>query len=100
MAITYQSGSIYATSTGQLVTGRVKVAYIMFCPHSNGDEVVLRDGTSGSDPIKFDIHGSGSYATVFLDFSNKPVVFADGIYCSVLSANCHLTIVLTNEGGK
>lgn len=98
MAITYQSGSVYADSTGQLVTGRAKVAYIIFCPHNSGDEFVLRDGTGGSDPVKLTIHGAGTHQLVFLDFSRRPMLFNDGIYLSTISANCHLTVVLTNEG--
>lgn len=98
MAIVYQSGSVYATSVGQLVSGRTKVAHIIFCPHSGGDEMILHDGTSGSDPIKLDLHGSGAHQTIHLDLSSKPMVFATGIYLGTISANCHVTIITTNEG--
>jgi hypothetical protein len=98
MAITYQSGSVYADAAGQLITGRVKVAYLVFCPANGADQLTLRDGTSGSDPIKLNIHGEAAHRIVFLDFSNKPLVFNDGIYLSALGASSYLTLVITNEG--
>jgi hypothetical protein len=100
MAIVYQSGSVYTDTTGQLVTGRTKIAYIVFCPSNTNDEVVLRDGTANTDPIKITLHGEGARKLIYLDFSSKPMVFNAGIHCSVLSANCHLTLVLTSEGAN
>lgn len=100
MAIVYQSGSVYADTTGQLVTGRAKIAYIIFSPNSNGDEFTLRDGTSGSDPVKITVASTSSTSPTVINLSDKPMVFISGIYLSSISLSCHLTIVLTNEGAN
>jgi hypothetical protein len=99
MAITYRSGSVYTDVAGQLVTGKIKIAYIIFTPSSNGDEFTLHDGTSGSDPKKLQIHGDTGYRPVIIDLSASPMLFEDGIYCGTIDANCHLTLVLTSKGG-
>lgn len=98
MANNHTSGTIYVDSTGTLVSSKVKVAYIMFNASAAGDSVTLRDGTSATDPIKFIISGDTTRKTFLLDFSNKPVVFQNGIHCSAINAGSYATLVLTSSG--
>lgn len=100
MAIVYQSGSIYATSTGQLITGRAKVAYILFNAQANNDNFELQDGLNNTSPIKLHIHSDNGLGPTVIDISKSPLVFNSGIYLSILPTNCHLTLILTNEGAS
>lgn len=100
MPITYQSGSIYTDTTGALADSRTKIAYIVFTGNSAGDSLELLDGTTGSDPVKIVLRTAVANDTIYLDFSNKPMLFNNGIYCSALSAGCDLTLVLTSEGAS
>lgn len=96
MAITYQSGSVYADATGQLVLGRVKATHIIFAGVNSNDAFTIRDGDGAGDPIKLHAHVPSNYATLHLDFSTSPMVFQDGIYLSALSASCTITIILSS----
>lgn len=100
MAVVYQSGSAYINSTGLMITGRAKVAYLLFTSDEEADSVTLIDNTSGSTPVKLVVKSAVADETVMLDFSRNPLVFNTGIYCSAISANCHITLVLTNSGGS
>ena len=100
MAITYQSGSVYTDTTGALTATRSKVSCIIFTTSSAGDSFTLRDGTSGSDPIKIIVKHNTATNTYVIDLSSNPLVFNEGIYLSALSASCHLTIVVTSQGAS
>lgn len=97
MANVYQSGSVYADSVGQLVTGRCRVSHIIFYGASAGNAATVRDGTSGSDAIKATITASGTHSTIHLDLSGDPMLFNEGIYLSAISASCHVTLILTRD---
>ena len=99
MAVTVNTaGSIYTDQSGLLFTGRIKVAYVIIVSTAANATGILRDGTSGSASIKSYIASAVANSTTLLDFSNSPIVFANGIYLSSLSANTHVTIVTTSAG--
>jgi hypothetical protein len=98
MANVYRSGSIYVDSTGVVVTRRVKVAYIIFTPAAINDTMTIRDGDGAGDPLKLTLKGDIANHSTQFDFSNSPLLFEEGIYCSVLTAGALVTFILTSEG--
>jgi hypothetical protein len=95
MANITQSSSIYIDSTGVAFTGRTKVAYIIFTPNAANDEITLRDGDGGGDPIKIHLHAATAKDSKVFDFSRRPMIFQDGIYVSALTASAKATLILT-----
>lgn len=93
------SGSIYCDSTGNLTTKRnLKVAYILYTSSAAGDSAIFRDGTAGTDPLKLKVQNISATDSKLLDFSAKPIVFQNGIYCSAISASSTVTLILTSTG--
>lgn len=97
MANAIRGNKIYIDSTGAVSTQRVKVAYVLFCPNNNGDEVALRE--TSSDVNIFHLHGETAKKPVFLDFSANPMVFNNGLYVQTLSSGAVCVIITTNRGG-
>jgi hypothetical protein len=99
VANTFFSGTVYIDSTGAVssLTG-LKVAYVVFVPGTNNDSVTLRDGDGAGDPMKLKMDASTAHDTVQLDFSRKPILFKDGIYCSAISAGAVCFLYTTSEG--
>lgn len=96
MANNVQSGTIYIdTNSAQVYTKKAKVAYVIYTSSAAGDNLILRDGDAGTDPIKLNIKNPTNTNTMVLDFSRKPILFQDGIYVSALSASSIATLVLT-----
>lgn len=100
MAIVYQSGSIYADATGQLYTGRIKIAYIIFTGDASGSTCMLRDGTSGTAPQKLRLITDTNHGSVVIDLTARALTFNDGIYLSQISANSNITLIVTTEGAS
>jgi hypothetical protein len=97
MAITYQSGSVYIDVAGLAVTGRTKIAHMIFTGANKTDSVTLIDNTSGTTPVKIVLTGSSTASTQSYYFS-VPMLFNTGIYCSAISASCSLTLITTAGG--
>lgn len=98
MANVYRSGSIYVDSIGVVVNRRAKVAYIIFTPATANDVMTIRDGSGAGSPLKLTIKGDIAARSMPIDLSNSPLLFEDGIYCSVLTAGALATFILTSEG--
>lgn len=98
MANTFYSGTIFIDSTGALTARRVKIAYIVFSSANTNDVLEIRDGDGAGDPIKFHCHAPTGNSTQYFDFSNVPILFQDGVYCSVISTGAQATLYTTNEG--
>lgn len=94
------TGSVYIDSTGALISSKSKVAYIIFTANASSDSLTLHDGSSGSDPIKLTIKGASANQSVQFDFSRKPMLFQNGIYCAAISAGAVATLVLTTSGDE
>lgn len=99
MANSFFSGTIYIDSTGAVstLTG-LKVAYILFVPAANNDSITLRDGDGAGDPMKFKADAAVAHDTIHFDFSRKPILFKDGIYCSAISSGAVCFLYTTSEG--
>ena len=101
MANTFRSGTIYVdTASAQLYTGPIKVTYITFTTDNANDSFILRDGTSGSDPIKISAKHATADDSKLLDFSRNPIIFQTGIYCSALSTGAVIMIQTTTQGAS
>lgn len=98
MANAYQSGSIFVDTTGTLTTKPVKVAYILYTPDAANDQIAVYDGSSASDPVKLKIKHVTAKDTKVLDFSSRPLYFANGIHVVVPTSGT-ATFILTSEGG-
>lgn len=98
MANTFQSGTLYIDSTGQVFTGTIKISYIMFRASGANDEIVLRDGTSGTAGIKISLQSHVANDTELFDFSRNPIIFQTGVYCSVLTSGAVATLQTTTQG--
>ncbi len=98
MANTFQSGTLYIDSTGQLFTGAIKVSYIVFRANANHDELVLRDGTANTAPIKASVQIDVAKRTAIFDFSRNPIVFQTGIHCSAITSGAVATLQTTSQG--
>ena len=96
MANVLQSNSVYVDSTGALTTKKTKVAYIIFTPDAANDAITLRDGDGAGDPLKLTLKGATAKQSTLFDFSNKPLLFQDGIYCSAITASATATLILTS----
>lgn len=97
MANNVQSSTVYIdTNSAQVYAKKALVAYVIYTSSGAGDQIVLRDGNDGSDPIKLSLKVEAANSTQVFDFSRKPIIFQDGIYVSALSASSVATIVLTS----
>jgi len=98
MANTFQSGTLYVDSTGQVFTGAIKISYVVFRANAANDELILRDGTAGTAPIKLSIQIDTAKRTQTFDFSRNPIVFQTGVYCSAVTASAVATLQTTTQG--
>ena len=98
MANSFYSGTMYIDSTGSLTTQQVKVAYALFIPSANNDSVTLLDGNGGS--VKLIAEHNAAHEMQRLDFSRKPVLFKNGVYCSAISSGAKLLLYTTTEGAS
>ncbi len=89
---------IFIDTTGvAVVTGPVKIAYIIFTPNAANDELTLRETADGNDCIT--IKGGTAKQTTLYRMSEVPLVFSNGIFVQVLSSNATATLVSTAAGG-
>ncbi len=97
MANSFYSGSITLEAGSAIGTAKaVKVAYILYTPASSGDAMLLYDHASAATNLKATIKGTGA-VTQFIDLSNKPLVFINGVYAT-LAASGTATLITTSEG--
>lgn len=88
---------IFIDSTGAIITGSVKVAYVLFTPDSAEDELVLRETASGADC--FYIRGATAKQTALYRMPEVPLTFTNGIYVQTLTAGAKVVLVTTSTGG-
>ena len=97
MANSFYSGTITLEAGSAIGTAKaVKVAYIIYTPNVTGDAMLLYDHASAATNLKATIKGTGTVTEV-LDFSNKPLVFINGVYAT-LAASGTATLITTSEG--
>mgnify|MGYP007100050953 CR=1 FL=1 len=99
MANAFYSGSITIDSDGAVATKAVKVAYIVYTPAASGDSLLLYDHASSGSNLKLTLKGATANNSMFFDFSNKPLSFANGIYADI-TASGTATLILTSEGAS
>lgn len=95
MANTLNGNTLYldTTSSNGLIRKNVKVSYIIFRAALVSDELILKDGSS-SGTVKVPLRADTSNQTLFVDLSNSPIVFPNGVYVDTLSANSVATLVI------
>lgn len=96
MANSISTGKIYIDSTGEIATSQIKIAHILFTPDAANDQIILRETSSGSDVLK--LRGATAKETLHYDFSNKPIVFENGLYVQTLSTGAVATVITTKAG--
>lgn len=96
MANNVKDSSAYIdTTANSIVTGRVKVIYVLFTPTSASGSVLLLDGSAGAEFLRF--QGATSGDSKLFDFSRMPVVLTDGIHATV--TNGKATVIYEKVGG-
>ena len=102
MANAFFSGTIYLDTTNSAGTAatNVKVAYIVFRAAASNDALVLCDGTSNTDPIKFSATQPTAKATQVFDFSRRPLQFKNGVFVKTLTSGAEATLYTTTEGAS
>lgn len=95
MANVRKANSVYVDSTGQITTTArpVKLLSVMYTSSSAGDAITFKD-TDNSGSVKLTIKEGLATNTNVHDFSNTPIRFPGGIYCSAISASSFATIVI------
>lgn len=76
---------------------RIKISYILFVPDANGDQIVIRESSSGD--IVFKLSSGTGKQEEFLDFTADPIVM-DGVYVDTVSANAVAILYTTTKGGR
>lgn len=95
MAIARNANSVYVDSTGQVTaTGKpVRLKSVTYTSSSAGDAITFKD-TDNSGTTKLTIKEGVNTNTNVHDFSNAPIRFPGGIYCSAISASSFAVIVV------
>lgn len=98
MAITKNGNSVYVDTTGQVTTtGKpVFLHYLVYTTSAAGDTLTLKD-TDNSGNVKMTIKHNTATDSLWLDFSESPIRFPGGIYCSAISASS-LALVVISDG--
>ncbi len=97
MANAVTGNKIYVDATGEVSDQRELIAYIIFTPDAANDVMILRETSGGSNCLK--IRGSTAKDSKLLDFSQRPLVFNNGIYVETLTSGATATLVTTKAGG-
>ena len=100
MANSYNSGSMFIDATGAITTQRVRVVYVVLTTVNAGDVITLRDGDGAGDPVKLYLKGVTAASSIQFDFSNAPIVFQDGVYCSEVTSGASAMLITTSEGAS
>lgn len=96
MANATTGNKIYVEATGALATTRKKVAYIIFTPDAANDEIIIKETSAGDTCLH--LRGATAKQSLLFDFSNKPLVFQNGIYVSTLTSSAKAVLITTESG--
>lgn len=100
MANSYTGGRIVIDTASEQVIAtdrRIKVSYILFVPDANGDQIILRESSSG--PIVLKLSAGTAKQEEFLNFSADPITLT-GLYVDSVSTNAVAILYTTTRGAK
>lgn len=95
---TRAGNKVYVGETGLVTDQRVMICSILFTPQAANDSMTLRETADGPDLLF--IRGATAKNTVQFDFSQKPLVFNNGIYVSAIGTQCTALLVIAEAGSK
>lgn len=87
------ANKILIDSTGVIVEGPIKVAYVLFTANTANDEILIRETASGADC--FHVRAATAKDTKYFDFSRAPLVFSNGIYVQTLTSGAKAVMITT-----
>lgn len=99
MANSFNGGRIHIDTASEQVVAtdrRVKIAYILFVPDANEDQIVLRESSTGD--VVFKLSSANAKESKLMDFARDPIVM-NGVYVDTVSTNAIAILYTTSRGG-
>jgi archaellum component FlaF (FlaF/FlaG flagellin family) len=84
MANVRNANTYYIDATGSLTIQNVRVTHVIYRSTNATNNVVIKDVTTGA--TKLNISTVAANETLFLDFSDNPIVFPNGIDVTTVTA--------------
>ena len=97
----YASAASSSNTDTYVAVKGARVHDIVFMPNDAGDAVTISDmasnGSIGAGATKVVLRAAVAKDTQHFRFTEAPMVFPNGIWISSMDADCHLTLILTDE---